>query len=104
MKLCLLIIGTILVYITVENQAKRLNGDIMEGKPSSLLDDNEEMVRVKRAVDGRRKMKQQGGFRTGRKKRISGRKSGGGKKVRSVKKNVRSRRGKGQKRSKRRRH
>merc|ERR1712048_26059 len=103
MKLCLLIIGTILVYITVENQAKRLNGDIMEGKPSSLFEDNEGMVRVKRAVDGRRP-KKQGGFRTGRKNVRSGRKSGGGKKVRSVRKNVRSRRGKGQKRPKRRRH
>ena len=68
MKLWLLIIGTILVYITVSNDAKtlkfccrvvffftnfilRLNGDILEGNPTSLVDDG--MTRVKRAVDGR---------------------------------------------------
>merc|ERR1712141_25960 len=51
MKLWLLIIGTILVYITVSNDAKTLNGDILEGNPTSLVDDG--MTRVKRAVDGR---------------------------------------------------
>merc|ERR1719221_105978 len=101
MKLCLLIIGTILVYITVENP-QRLNGDIMEGKASSLLDDNDEMVRVKRAVEGKRMKKMK--VRNGRKKVRSGRKSGVGKKVRSVRKSVRGGRGKGSKRSKRRRH
>ena len=74
----------------------------MEGKASSLLDDNEEMVRVKRAVEGKRMKKMK--VRSGRKKVRSGRKSGVGKKVRSVRKSVRAGRGKGQKRSKRRRH
>merc|ERR1712062_253914 len=53
MKLWLLIIGTILVYITVSNDAKTLNGDILEGNPTSLVEDG--MTRVKRAVDGRGK-------------------------------------------------
>merc|ERR1739848_711320 len=64
MKLWLLIIGTILVYITVSNDAKRLNGDMMEGK------EQQGMVRVKRAVGGRKeiqrrgKMGKRGGLRT----------------------------------------
>ena len=68
MKLWLLIIGTLLVYITVSNDAKRFittilycvvlitilrsNADTQGGKRKSLVEEG--MVRVKRGVGGRR--------------------------------------------------
>merc|ERR1711863_177094 len=58
MKLWLLIIGTILVYITVSNDAKRLNGDMIDGNPTSLVEEQEGMVRVKRAAGARKGVKQ----------------------------------------------
>merc|ERR1712113_43483 len=58
MKLWLLIIGTILVYITVSSDAKSLNGDMVEGNPTRLVEENEGMVRVKREVGGRRRRPQ----------------------------------------------
>merc|ERR1712001_628446 len=54
MKLWLLIIGTILVYITVSNDAKSLNGDMIDGNPTSLVEEQEGMVRVKRAAGARK--------------------------------------------------
>jgi len=54
MKLWLLVVGTILVYITVANDAKRINGDLTKGNPTSLVEEQEGMVRVKRAVGGKK--------------------------------------------------
>merc|ERR1712203_1246557 len=74
MKLWLLIIGTILVYITVSNDAKRLNGDRQEGNPTSLVEDREGMSRVKRSVGGRggkqRRLTRRGNARRGGKSRM----------------------------------
>merc|ERR1712001_513135 len=75
MKLWLLIIGTILVYITVSNDAKRLNGEMLDENPTSLVEEQEGMVRVKRAAGGQggRKQGRMGGRKTTLRKAGKGR-------------------------------
>merc|ERR1712105_501250 len=56
-KLWLLIVGTVLVYITVENEAKSIKGDLAEDNPASLVGHQATLARVRRAVDGMNKNK-----------------------------------------------
>ena len=59
----------------------RLNGDMMEGNPTSLVEEQEGMVRVKRAVGGRksRKAKKRGSSKTTKKtKQKKGRRGNSG--------------------------
>merc|ERR1712051_731306 len=80
MKLWLLIVGTVLVYITVENEARSIKGDLVEDNPASLVGHQAALTRVRRAVYGKGKNKHGKGNGKGKGRKGSRKKGKGGQK------------------------
>merc|ERR1711874_630662 len=65
-KVCLLILGTILVFINVSAEAKSFDGDLMEGNVEHAPAELEGLVRVRRAAKRNLNKNKNRGFGKGR--------------------------------------